>query len=141
MSDYGMLLLSGVIYKVAFIASGTVGMVLGYKLLRLGVGGTEQLDTNFPGIRLAMRGGSGTFFSLFGATIIGLTACSGWESHNRVVEGPVAVKHVAATPSALDSERISIHEFGHAIHAAGIIGARAQDTQPTSGPTPIHTGP
>jgi hypothetical protein len=71
MSDFAMQLAVVAVYKLAVIGSGTFGMFLGYRLFHRGIDSkVESLDARGRGTRLALQAAPGTFFALFGASIV-----------------------------------------------------------------------
>jgi hypothetical protein len=82
MSELAWILVTGTIFKTAVILSGTACMAMGYKLFCRGVGGAADLKAGGGNITLVLRGvAPGTFFALFGATLVGITAWRGSGVH------------------------------------------------------------
>jgi hypothetical protein len=136
MSELAWALVTGTIFKTAVILSGTVCMVMGYRLFCRGIGGTADLKAGGEGLSLVLRGAApGTFFALFGATLVGITAWRGVDVQYGAQGAGVSDKW-ASEKSTVVTRKIG--EFWHASNAMVLGGEH--DVGSCTLPGPLFAG-
>ena len=103
--------LSLLIYKLVSLGCGVLVCFFGYRLFVLGIfGNAGELDSQFQNNKLVLKKAApGTFFSLFGACVIGVALWKGFlsEDGRKIVQGnppPVAIdpKQPQAGPASAE---------------------------------------
>jgi hypothetical protein len=103
MSDFGAMVLSVTLQRLAIFTGGIIAIILGYRLFSKGVYGKGgDIQAGGFGFRLIpKKGAPGIAFALFGAILIGASIWRGVEFENKTLDASghlVAISRVAAAP-------------------------------------------